>query len=60
MKLISKGYTVNRLNPTSPKGVGGFYSPPGSVKCVRVVSESHGRVWVREVKVRRVVVRDLM
>jgi hypothetical protein len=28
-KFISLGYTVNRLNPTSPKGVGVFLPPSG-------------------------------
>jgi hypothetical protein len=28
-KLTSQGSTVNRRNPTSPKGVGGFLPPPG-------------------------------
>jgi hypothetical protein len=31
-QLVSQGYTVNRLNPTSAKGLGGFYSFPG--ECV--------------------------
>jgi hypothetical protein len=41
-ELISQGYTLSLLNPTSPKGVGGLYSPLGSVSCVRVVVVSQG------------------
>jgi hypothetical protein len=32
-KLTSRGWTVNHRNPTSPKGVRGFYSPPA--ECAR-------------------------
>jgi hypothetical protein len=53
---------VNRLNLNSP-GLGVFTSPsphPGSVSCVVIVDISHGRAWVRELEVRRVIVRDFM
>jgi hypothetical protein len=51
---------VNRLNPASHYGLGFFTLLPGSVSRGVIVDVSQGRAWVREVKVRRVVVRDLM
>jgi hypothetical protein len=41
MEFISHGLTVNRLNSTSPKGDGGFYSPRG--ECVVREGSSQAR-----------------